>query len=179
MAAPTSAARVAAHYSTGGVLRAIVDGLARLGRTPATATLRDLEPADHFHIGGRDSALALFAELGLRAEEETTNTDAARMDRRGGGSERSVCTLLDVGCGLGGPARLAASKFGCHVRGIDLTREYVHVGNAIRCDQHVALGCIRAAPDRSPRAAQPLGGRRSVRACDTRGCRRHAHGVCL
>ena len=179
MAAPTSAARVAAHYSTGGVLRAIVDGLARLGRTPATATLRDLEPADHFHIGGRDSALALFAELGLRAEEETTNADAARMGRRGGGSVRSVRTLLDVGCGLGGPARLAASKFGCHVRGIDLTREYVHVGNAIRCDQHVARGCIRAAPDRSPRAAQPLGGRRSVRASDTRGCRRHAHGVRL
>ena len=143
MAAPTSAARVAAHYSTGGVLRAIVDGLARLGKTPANATLRDLEPADHFHIGGRDSALALFAELGLRAEESTT-ADKARGSPRSGGSAR---TLLDIGCGLGGPARLAASTFGCHVRGIDLTQEYVHVGNAIRCD-YVAHGCIRAAPDR-------------------------------
>ncbi len=32
--------------------------------------------------------------------------------------------LLDIGCGIGGPARFIAERFVCHVHGIDLTEEY-------------------------------------------------------
>ena len=32
--------------------------------------------------------------------------------------------LLDIGCGIGGPARWFAANFGCHVTGIDLTEEF-------------------------------------------------------
>ncbi|MHA2259998.1 MAG: class I SAM-dependent methyltransferase [Promethearchaeota archaeon] len=32
--------------------------------------------------------------------------------------------ILDVGCGIGGPARVLAAKFGCNVTGIDLCKEY-------------------------------------------------------
>ncbi len=32
--------------------------------------------------------------------------------------------LLDIGCGIGGPARWIAAKFGCHVTGVDLTPEF-------------------------------------------------------
>ena len=39
--------------------------------------------------------------------------------------------VLDVGCGLGGPARFVASRFGCLVSGIDLTHEYVDTGNIL------------------------------------------------
>ena len=39
--------------------------------------------------------------------------------------------MLDVGCGLGGPARYVADKYGCSVTGIDLTDEYVKTGQAI------------------------------------------------
>ena len=39
--------------------------------------------------------------------------------------------MLDVGGGLGGPARLCAATHGCSVRGIDLTPEYIAAGNAI------------------------------------------------
>ena len=35
--------------------------------------------------------------------------------------------LLDIGSGIGGPARLAASEYGCWVTGIDLTREFCDV----------------------------------------------------
>ena len=32
--------------------------------------------------------------------------------------------LLDIGCGIGGPARWIAAKYGCHVTGVDLTAEF-------------------------------------------------------
>jgi ubiquinone/menaquinone biosynthesis C-methylase UbiE len=45
--------------------------------------------------------------------------------------------VLDVGCGIGGPARLLAQRFGCQVSGIDLTPAYCHV--ATRLSQMVGL----------------------------------------
>ncbi|HVO90514.1 MAG TPA: methyltransferase domain-containing protein, partial [Casimicrobiaceae bacterium] len=33
--------------------------------------------------------------------------------------------VLDVGCGLGGPARHIAATFGCHVTGVDLSRDFI------------------------------------------------------
>lgn len=35
--------------------------------------------------------------------------------------------ILDVGCGIGGPARYMASRFSCRVTGIDLTAEFCDV----------------------------------------------------
>jgi cyclopropane fatty-acyl-phospholipid synthase-like methyltransferase len=32
--------------------------------------------------------------------------------------------LLDIGCGIGGPARWIAAKYGCRVTGVDLTAEF-------------------------------------------------------
>ena len=38
--------------------------------------------------------------------------------------------LLDVGCGIGGPARYFAER-GCQVTGIDLTEEFVRVAESL------------------------------------------------
>ena len=32
--------------------------------------------------------------------------------------------LLDIGCGIGGPARFIAERFVCHVHGLDITKEF-------------------------------------------------------
>ena len=37
----------------------------------------------------------------------------------------SATQLLDVGAGIGGPARVAADRYGCHVTGIDLSPDFV------------------------------------------------------
>ena len=39
--------------------------------------------------------------------------------------------MLDIGCGLGGPARVVAGGFDCQVTGIDLTADYVAAAKAL------------------------------------------------
>jgi SAM-dependent methyltransferase len=100
---------VAGHYARSELIAAIRDGLARLGKTESTVTAEDLAPIDEFHIGGRAATQELARQLAL--------TESDR--------------VLDVGCGLGGPARQIAAEYGCHVSGIDLTDDYVEAGNVL------------------------------------------------
>ena len=39
--------------------------------------------------------------------------------------------VLDVGCGIGGPARTLALNYGCHVTGVDMTASYVEAGRVL------------------------------------------------
>ena len=101
--------RVADHYAHSDLVAAIRGGLARLGKTEDTVTAEDLAPVDEFHIGGRAATEELARQLALTASDR----------------------VLDVGCGLGGPARQIAARYGCQVSGIDLTRDYVEAGNVL------------------------------------------------
>jgi SAM-dependent methyltransferase len=38
---------------------------------------------------------------------------------------------VDIGCGIGGPARALAHHFGCKVKGVDLTEEFCTVGRML------------------------------------------------
>ena len=100
---------VADHYARGDLVTAIRDGLARLGKSESTVTAEDLAPVDEFHIGGRAATEELVRQLALTASDR----------------------VLDIGCGLGGPARQIAAHYGCHVSGIDLTYDYVEAGNVL------------------------------------------------
>ena len=39
--------------------------------------------------------------------------------------------VLDVGSGIGGPSRYIASRFGCHIIGLDLVEEYCNVAGIL------------------------------------------------
>ena len=69
----------------------------------------ELAPLDQFHL------------LGLAATREL----AARLDIETGAA------VLDVGCGLGGPARYLAATYGCRVTGIDLSQSFVDVARML------------------------------------------------
>lgn len=100
------------HYgqsAPGRLVEAITAGLAALGRSPRSVTLDDLGPVDEFHIGGRQATGELLRQLDLAPSLE----------------------VLDVGSGLGGAARLVASRHGCRVTGIDLTAEYVETARTL------------------------------------------------
>lgn len=101
--------RVAAHYTTASLLGAIRDALSRAGADPDAPTPEDLKPVDEFHTGGREATDALLDQL-----EITPGT-----------------RVLDIGCGIGGAARHVADRTGAHVRGFDLTPEFVEVGKAL------------------------------------------------
>jgi sarcosine/dimethylglycine N-methyltransferase len=98
-------ARIAAHWTQGGLAEAIRAALTACGLDPDKLTVADLAPLDQFH--GR----------GLEATREL----AAHLDPGPGHH------LLDIGCGIGGPARFIAAEYGCRVTGIDLTAEFCEI----------------------------------------------------
>lgn len=80
-----------------------------LAAVPPDADLSpsDLAPVDEFHLGGPKATAALVADLGLTADMR----------------------VLDIGSGLGGPARHMARLVGCQVLGVDLTPGFVATAN--------------------------------------------------
>jgi ubiquinone/menaquinone biosynthesis C-methylase UbiE len=95
--------KVASHYSDGRDLAAaIAERLAQAGKDVGKLTTADLGTVDEFHVRGRKATLELAEGLNLDANAR----------------------LLDLGSGLGGPARTLAETYGCHVTGIDLTQAF-------------------------------------------------------
>lgn len=102
--------RVSAHYGKDeGLVDAIAGRLSEAGLELATLSTSDLASVDEFHIRGRQATL----ELGERM----------RLDA---GSR-----VLDIGSGLGGPARTLAEVYRCHVTGVDLTPAFCEAAEAM------------------------------------------------
>lgn len=95
---------VAEHYYDGHETLANVIGRALMqsGKDLAELKPADLATVDEFHIGGRQATIDIGSKIGLSEESQ----------------------VLDVGSGLGGPARTLAEAYGCHVTGIDLTKAF-------------------------------------------------------
>ena len=101
----TQSSDISGHYTSGELLARLEARLREDGFDPARPTIEALAPYDHFH--GR----------GLEATEDMANRlPVSETDH-----------VLDVGSGLGGPARYMARRFGCRVSGIDLTAEFCDV----------------------------------------------------
>ena len=97
------------YWEREGLERAILDALAATGKDVNALTVADLAPADHFHGGGKSATDRLARMAGFKAGMR----------------------VLDVGGGLGGPARTLAVEHGCHVTVVDLTESYVRTGQAL------------------------------------------------
>lgn len=100
---------VTAHYGGGDAEEAILRALGAAGVDVGALTVADLAGVDDLHAGSRPATRYLLERLGLDASSR----------------------LLDVGCGLGGAARVAADDLGCRVDGVDLTPEYVRTATAL------------------------------------------------
>ncbi|MEM7403906.1 MAG: methyltransferase domain-containing protein [Pseudomonadota bacterium] len=98
-----------AHYARGDLMAQIERAVASTGKRPETLTIDDLGALDEFHIGARAATVRMQEQLAFDA-----------------GSE-----VVDVGCGLGGPARYFAQAAGARVTGVDLTPEFVDAGTTL------------------------------------------------
>ncbi|NWG72789.1 MAG: methyltransferase domain-containing protein [Parvularculaceae bacterium] len=96
---------VSAHYSRGGLLSRLNAALRDDGVDPERPSMEALAPYDQFHGRGLEATLEI-AELAQPGPADH---------------------ILDIGSGIGGPARYFANRFGCRVTGIDLTAEFCDV----------------------------------------------------
>ena len=105
--------QVAKHYTHGALEHAILEALRASGKSTDKLAPSDLSGVDEFHLGWRAATVEFAEELGLARDMH----------------------VLDVGSGIGGPARYFAEAHGCRVTGVDLTPEFVEVANALtrRC----------------------------------------------
>jgi ubiquinone/menaquinone biosynthesis C-methylase UbiE len=109
--------QVAAYYTRGMLEEKILGTLRSAGKNLEQLSIDDIAAVDNFHVGGREATESLAGFMGLQAG----------------------MLLLDVGCGIGGPARHFAVQ-GYQVTGIDLTEEFVRVAASltriIKLDEH-------------------------------------------
>jgi ubiquinone/menaquinone biosynthesis C-methylase UbiE len=118
--------KISEHYGHGGLLHRLYAALRAEGVDPQHPTVQTLAPYDQFH------------SRGLEATEELASSLAA--------SPQHI--VLDIGSGIGGPARYFADRFGCRVCGIDLTSEFCEVAQtltaAVGLPEKVAFVCGNA-----------------------------------
>ena len=90
------------HYGISDLAGKIATSLRAAGKDLNRLATADLAAIDEFHIRGRKATIELASKMEI-----------------GPGSH-----VLDIGSGLGGPARTLAEEHGCRVTGIDLSAEF-------------------------------------------------------
>jgi SAM-dependent methyltransferase len=106
----TDTKALADHWAKkGDVYALIISALEKMSKPLEGLTIEDLAPVDHFHARGFPATVELADQLPLRAGHH----------------------VLDIGCGLGGPARYVAKRFQCEVSGIDITEPFVEAANKL------------------------------------------------
>ncbi|MEC7573872.1 MAG: methyltransferase domain-containing protein, partial [Pseudomonadota bacterium] len=94
---------VAAHYARENLSDAICSAIEADGKDLSALTVDDLQMVDKFHTRGRQTTVEVVGLMDFEPGHQ----------------------VVDLGSGLGGPARYIASLFDCQVSGIDLTSSFV------------------------------------------------------
>jgi SAM-dependent methyltransferase len=105
----TSSKSISDHWGTGDVYGRIMDAMKAASISPDTVTVEQLAPVDHFHARGFPATVELADLLPIRPGHH----------------------IVDIGCGVGGPARYLAKRFGCRVSGVDITAPFVEAANKL------------------------------------------------
>lgn len=116
--APTD---LASHYPQGELDERITAALRLLTDDSGVPDPSRFARFDEFHIGGRAMTERLAGRAGIAADHH----------------------VLDIGCGLGGPARTLHRLTGCRVTGLDVTAAFCRVGARLNdlagCGQRITL----------------------------------------
>lgn len=107
---------VTGHYSRDSLADALIARLAAHGIDRATVTLDHLAALDQMHVRGHEATVELADALGITAGMK----------------------VLDVGAGIGGPARVLAGTYKAQVTALDLTPVLCEANRAL--NELVGLG---------------------------------------
>jgi sarcosine/dimethylglycine N-methyltransferase len=91
------------HYRATGLTERLKQALTALGPEDQRLTPQQLSALDQFHTRGLAATAELAKLAGITAD----------------------MSVLDVGSGVGGPARFLAATYGCQVTGVDLSEPFV------------------------------------------------------
>ena len=105
----STANSVARHYGSAGLAERVLAAFREANGPEARPTPEALAPFDHFHGRGVLATQEIAAQLALRPGEH----------------------VLDIGSGIGGPARWFAATFAVAVTGVDLTPEFCAAAEAL------------------------------------------------
>ncbi len=97
------------QYGTADLEASILEGLQATGKNINQLSTDDLAPVDQMHIGGKEATLELLGLLELT----------------------SGMHVLDLGGGMGGPARTLALEAACQVTVLDFTEELCRAGERL------------------------------------------------
>jgi SAM-dependent methyltransferase len=116
MAASDPFQGVSAHYGRADLSEVILDALRAAGKDVNALTPDDVAPFTHLTGRPKVATVELGRLAGLRAGMQ----------------------VLDLGSGLGGPARTLATEFGCRLTGLELTERFVQTATMLT--ERVGLG---------------------------------------
>jgi SAM-dependent methyltransferase len=115
MNTPTQRAQTSqTHYGGAGLLAKVQTALAAFGPEETVLTVPQLAMLNQFHTRGMLATGEIAEAMGLTAG----------------------MAVLDLGCGIGGPARYLAATYDVHVTGIDLSPSFIDTARYLsqRCD---------------------------------------------
>ena len=127
----TDGGQVEKHYASEGITARVLTALRNVIGPEVPITPETLAPIDHFHGKGVVATEELGAVLQPNASDQ----------------------VLDIGCGIGGPARWIAAKYGCQVTGVDLTAEFCEAARELS----MVTGARRPRPHPGRLGLRPAG----------------------
>lgn len=77
--------------------------------------------------GGKLTAVRFTGDIWSPCDEESIITQASKADFT---SDKKI---LDIACGIGGPARILAKRYRCHVTGLDIDDNAIEMARALTC----------------------------------------------
>ena len=93
-------------WTRGNLKERIDNALNQSGLNKRSLKIEDLHPIDQYHARGIAATKELAEKIDIKENQ----------------------SIIDVGCGLAGPARYFADKFKCNVYGVDITPAFIEAG---------------------------------------------------